>query len=345
MRATMIDAQQTVCYEACMHSFILRRRAIILLVLCLAPAYSPFQVAAAPIYFPDRQYHSAWGKDGQLKDKKLPACVEHDPRGFDLLFVEFDERGDFWDRDQLADDSHAIKTAAAKGKQILLIEYVHGWHNNALDDDPGRDVDRFRQLLSVVARTKLVEEINYRVIGAYIGWRGETFRNSSNPLTFPLWIPHTASFYPEKHIGTEVGSLPMLMEAIFWLVHEARHNSSHSRTILIGHSFGAMVLENAIAQAVASSVAGTPYEGKANSSPDVYTPADLVLLLNSAADSMRAKSLEEMLSRLGSSASRYVSADRIWRIPDRNRTSHEQHAVFRATGCKFRCSPDFAILS
>jgi hypothetical protein len=286
------------------------RRAIRLFVFCNAMVCSASAGPATPIYFPDKQYHSAWAKDGRLKDKKLPPCVEHDPRGFDLLFVEFDQRGDFWDRDQLADGSRAIKVAATKGEQVLLIEYVHGWHNNALDDDPGRDVDRFRQLLSVIAQSKRVHELNYRVMGAYIGWRGETFRNNSNPLTYPLWIPHTASFYPEKHIGTEVGSLPMVTEAIFWLVHEARHNSPGARTILIGHSFGAMVLENAIAQAIASSVAGTPYEGKGASSSDIYTPADLVLLLNSAADSMRAKGLEEMLSRMGSSASRYISADR-----------------------------------
>ena len=216
MRATMIDAQQTVCYEACMHSFILRRRAIILLVLCLAPAYSPFQVAAAPIYFPDRQYHSAWGKVGQLKDKKLPACVEHDPRGFDLLFVEFDERGDFWDRDQLADDSHAIKTAAAKGKQILLIEYVHGWHNNALDDDPGRDVDRFRQLLSVVARSKLVEEMNYRVMAAAFSKSYSVRRKSICDVSKSQYAPGSPKGVPTLPALT-TRTLPIVRSNCMWV--------------------------------------------------------------------------------------------------------------------------------
>src|ERR1700720_1002129 len=172
-------------------------------------AYCSVGTTAAPLYFPDKQYHSVWAKDGKLKNDKLPLCVDREARGFDLLFVEFDERGDFWDRDQLADASRAIKSQAAKDKQILLIEYIHGWHNNALDNDPGRDVDRFRQLLSVVAQSEFGREFGYRVVGAYIGWRGEMFRNDSNPLTLPLWIPHTTSFYPEKHIGTDVGSLPM----------------------------------------------------------------------------------------------------------------------------------------
>jgi hypothetical protein len=102
-----------------------------------------------------------------------------------------------------------------------------------------------------------------------------------------------------------------LEEAIFWLVHEARHNSPGARTILMGHSFGAMVLANAIAQAIASSVAGTPYEGTGTpNTGSAYCPADLVLLINSAGDSMRAKGLEEMLSRMGSSAAQFVSRDR-----------------------------------
>src|SRR6266481_7452099 len=142
------------------------RSTIRLSIAWLAWAYPAMLMAAAPVYFPDRQYHSAFGNDGKLKNEKLPSCVEHDSRGFDLLFVEFDERGDFWDRDQLADGSRAIKGQASNGKQILLIEYVHGWHNNALDNDPGRDVDRFRQLLSVVARSELVKKLNYRVVGA-----------------------------------------------------------------------------------------------------------------------------------------------------------------------------------
>src|SRR6266566_3910430 len=87
----------------------------------LAWAYPAILMTAAPVYFPDRQYHSAFGRDGKLKNEKLPSCVEHDPRGFDLLFVEFDERGDFWDRDQLANGSRAIKNQALNGKQILLI--------------------------------------------------------------------------------------------------------------------------------------------------------------------------------------------------------------------------------
>ena len=254
------------------------------------------------LFFRDRPFHSARSEDGSLKDPRLPPSVEPRKLGqdYDLAFVEFDEHGDFWDRDQLRDASRAIKATAheadARNGNILLLEYVHGWHNNAQDHDPNRDVESFRLLLKTLARSPYIKEQRYCIFGAYIGWRGEMFREDShNPLTKPLWLPHTLSFYPEKHIGSTVGSMPMATEAIFWLVHEVRHNSAGAHTVLIGHSFGAMVLENAIAQGIASSVAGT-------TSSTIFAPADLVLLINSANDSMRAKGLEEMFSRMGPSA-------------------------------------------
>ena len=266
-------------------------------------------------FFPDQEYH----RPPRNKTEGLPPCLQlNNPSGFDLAFIEFDQRGDFWDRDQLAADSAAIKAAAKTGKNILLIEYVHGWHNNAHEGNPDRDpqertrdVYKFRQLLGFLAQSPYVERLHYRVFGVYIGWRGEMVREDDrNFLTKPLWVAHNLSFYPEKHIGTDVGTMPMVTEAIFWLVHEARHASPGARTILIGHSFGAMVLENAMAQAVGASVAGTPYEGHGATGGSIYSPADLVLLLNSAADSMRAKGLEEMLSRIGSSAAHYVDRNR-----------------------------------
>lgn len=275
----------------------------------LAGATLALPACSQQAFFSDRPYHHALQEQHQASTRRdLLPCVQHDPRGFDLAFVEFDQQGDFWDRNQLRDASNAIKGAARQGN-ILLVEYVHGWHNNAKEFDPKRDVESFKLLLDTLARAPYVKNQNYRVFGAYIGWRGEMVRETSNPLSKPLWLPHTLSFYPEKHIGSTVGAMPMATEAIFWLVHEARHNSKAARTILIGHSFGAMVLENAIAQAVASSVAGTPYEGRNANTATIYAPADLVLLINSANDSMRTKGLEEMLFRMGSSA-HYINRDR-----------------------------------
>ena len=65
-------------------------------------------------------------------------------RNYRLSFVEFDERGDFWDRRQLAAASRAIRKS---NKPVLLVTFIHGWHNNA---DSG-DVETFRCVLSELA--------------------------------------------------------------------------------------------------------------------------------------------------------------------------------------------------
>src|SRR6266567_6264238 len=46
-------------------------------------------------------------------------------RTFQISFVEFDERGDFWDRRQLGRANISIQKTK---KPILLVTYIHGWH-------------------------------------------------------------------------------------------------------------------------------------------------------------------------------------------------------------------------
>src|ERR1700693_1777792 len=111
-------------------------------------------------FFPDTQYHEAGQKVGDLPPY-LPPSVKHDCRGFDLAFVEFDQRGDFWNREQLGAASRKI---TERGEPVLLVEYVHGWHNNANEVDPRvdpdasiRDVEKFKDLLGLLAQSPYVQ--------------------------------------------------------------------------------------------------------------------------------------------------------------------------------------------
>ena len=82
-----------------------------------------------------------------------------------------------------------------------------------------------------------------------------------------------------------MGSSNTITEAIFRLVYEARHRPGQSRTVLIGHSFGALVLERAIEQAMTG--------GLLTNNPVV--PADFILLVNSAAESIYTKEMRDMM--------------------------------------------------
>src|SRR4051812_31185027 len=115
------------------------RRSLLVLWLILSAA---FRVAADPIYFADQPFHGPARAD-------LPRSVEHDERGFDVAYIDFDQRGDFRDRDQLGYASHALKERAKGGHPIVLVEYVHGWHHNSAASDG--DVKRFKELLALLA--------------------------------------------------------------------------------------------------------------------------------------------------------------------------------------------------
>src|SRR5436190_646460 len=77
------------------------------------------------------------GVAGGIYEKKFPgqqqpsreyeAMPGHNYR---LPFVEFDEKGDFWDRGQLAIAASRIKHSP---KPVLLVVFIHGWHHNAAE--------------------------------------------------------------------------------------------------------------------------------------------------------------------------------------------------------------------
>ena len=98
-------------------------------------------------------------------------------RNYRLSFVEFDERGDFWDRRQLGEASRAIR---ASEKPTLLVMFIHGWHHNANDrkqssKNPG-DVETFRCLLSELAVSESLR--GFQVHGVFLGWRGRSCRTA-----------------------------------------------------------------------------------------------------------------------------------------------------------------------
>ncbi len=206
-------------------------------------------------------------------------------RSYRLSFVEFDEKGDFWDRAQLA---KAAKRTEESPKPVLLVIFIHGWHHNAADRPPGGknpgDVETFRCLLSQLAVSESTR--NLAVHGVYLGWRGRLVQGPLDYLTF----------LGRKGAATRIAGTPVT-ETIFELIRQARRRSpGASKAVVIGHSFGGLVLEKAMAQAVAGSVLSQDAQAGGGS---FQAPADLVLLVNSAAESIYAKELSDMFRAIG----------------------------------------------
>jgi hypothetical protein len=206
-----------------------------------------------------------------------------DERSYRISFVEFDDKGDFWDRRQLAQAAHLV---GHSHKPVLLVTYIHGWHHNAKDRPPGGknpgDVQTFRCLLSELSVSESTRD--FEVHGVYLGWRGRLVEGPLDYLTF----------LDRKGAAARIAGTPVT-ETIFELIRQARKNSE-SKCIVIGHSFGALLLEKAMAQAMTGRIIAKPLPG----GQERFTaPADLILLVNSAAESLYAKEMSDMFARIG----------------------------------------------
>ncbi len=211
-----------------------------------------------------------------------------------LGFIEFDEQGDFWDRDQLRKTVQAIRQT---GRPVLLVTYIHGWQNNSNPKDAS-DVEQFRGLLARLTANETVQNSGLQVFGVYLGWRGRVVHRVNPVVDAATWLSKQSSFYSRKNAATRISSSTPITEAIFTLIRTARRDTPGiSRTIVIGHSFGALVLEKALAQALVGTLL---YEEpfvpgiKKARADRVFKPADLILLVNSAAESIYSKELIDM---------------------------------------------------
>ena len=237
-------------------------------------------------------------------------------RDYRLSFVEFDDKGDFWDRGQLAIAASQIKRSP---KPVLLVVFIHGWHHNAADrpestKNPG-DVQTFQCLLSQIAVSEGARGLD--VHGVYLGWRGRLVRGPLDYLTF----------LDRKSAATRVAGTPVT-ETIFELIRQARRRApGTSKTVVIGHSFGALVLEKALAQAVAGSVLAQDAQRGGGT---FNAPADLVLLVNSAAESIYAKELSDMFR--GISHRGHISAERPLLVSLTSETDSATRGWFPAGG-------------
>jgi hypothetical protein len=199
---------------------------------------------------------------------------------YSTAFIEFDSDGKMFDANQEAAALKLLerRKADAPGGKIITVVYVHGWKNNAAEAPPGgkpKDVEKFQSaLLELGYRAEKakpdVKALAVPVVGIYIGWRGKT-------LMGPDWFTFL-SLWGRRGTANRIGSGPDLATVLNRIIETTNAGSTTSRVVMVGHSFGARVLEHAI-------------EGKKiqlyDAAPDIGSVAprvDLVLYVNSAND-------------------------------------------------------------
>jgi hypothetical protein len=204
----------------------------------------------------------------QNAESGAPRSVQ-DRGSYKLAFIEFGEQGSYLDTSQLEAAVNLVRYA----QKPLVITYVHGWHNDSGSDDVGR----FAQFLSEIAATPLIRSQGIRVIGVYLGWRGELTK---------IPIVNELTFYSRKTAAERLASNFDCFDAISSVAEAARghHRRANRYTVLIGHSFGGLVVERAVAHAIDAKMHGRGAKGS-------ELPADLTLVLNPASDSILSRQI------------------------------------------------------
>jgi hypothetical protein len=197
-------------------------------------------------------------------------------------FIEFDDHGRPIDPLQETKALALIDEARKKapGGKIIAVVYVHGWKNNASEAEPGgkpKDVEKFRSALAELGLRSQVAKgpgDPIPVIGIYMAWRGKSVMG-------PTWFTFI-SLWGRRNAANRVGEGDAFASSLTNVIKKVNEPlggvETGSRIALVGHSFGARVLEHAIE--TKSIQLFNPIEGANAATPIV----DLALYVNSAND-------------------------------------------------------------
>jgi hypothetical protein len=192
---------------------------------------------------------------------------------YKLAFVEFGDQGSPLDYSQ----RKAALEIVHKSPRPLLFVYIHGWQNNAVSGD----VCKFEHFLDTVSSFPEFTGHKINVIGVYIAWRGVD-------ITLP--VAKFLTFWSRKSTGDEIASANSCLATIEELAVAARDPSKdYHHCVLLGHSFGALVLGNTLSH----SILGANGEGGRSSSP-----WDMAVAINSAASAVNTRQLMAELDYL-----------------------------------------------
>jgi hypothetical protein len=224
------------------------------------------------------------------------AVIEAGPE-YKLGFVEFDDQGWFWNREQLKAVEQMIRTEAEIGQSnnaqgIVIVLFVHGWKNNAAYDNA--NVEMFRQTLGQLGTTETLQTNHpaRKIVGVYAGWRGLSAK----------WEPFKElSFWERKNTAHKVGGYGAMSELLVDLesLQQASNdalpaNAPRTELIFVGHSFGGAAMYSAISEIVTERFVDTIQHGQ------VLKPlGDQVILLNPAFEASRYYNLNQLAVSIG----------------------------------------------
>jgi len=214
-------------------------------------------------------------------------------QGYSLCAIEFDDQGELWDPKQLEDTIAHIQEKCKYSKggskengdlgEVIVITFIHGWMHNAAPKDQNFEVFKSVIIKRAEAEAEFARQNDRNarpVIGVYVAWRG---------MLWNLPVIKYFTFWSRKAAALRVGHLSCT-EVLFRIIRAVKSKTNRSQCIFVGHSFGGLVLENAICKALLGAIFR-------NEGESVDSPSDLVVLINPACEASGAKQFIDILER------------------------------------------------
>lgn len=162
-------------------------------------------------------------------------------------YAEFDDQGWAYDNDRQLEVlkrriNDEMRDPQYEKVDFLLMVFIHGWHHNAHYNDC--NVQEFRQMVRLASEGTNAGGLAHRrrVIGIYVGWRGESVDAALLRYTTVIDRRNTAERVAK-------GSVRKLFADIHEEQAEAQKvRADKMRTVVIGHSFGGLIAFSALSE-------------------------------------------------------------------------------------------------
>ena len=182
------------------------------------------------------------------------------PYSYSYAYVEFDDRGDYADPNQVERVLADLKTSVARTDTVVLV-YVHGWNHDARNGDT--NVACFEELVKATA----IMQATYTsrgghaprgVYALFVGWPGLVYGDERQKMTF----------FGRQNAADRVGERGPLLD-LFSRISKIRHQtvsrqakSPQTKFVIVSHSLGARLTYRAlrpVMQAAREVGTGSPF--------------------------------------------------------------------------------------